>query len=126
MLGKLASYVAKAILQGNKVVVFNCDKINIAGSFYRYKCIEIKFILFFIYNIIIIFIGTKLSTCLSCVKDVMLTQLVDLSITVLPDVYSGELFVVCLYFNLMCVNDLPLHQIYHPTATPQLINRLFK
>lgn len=35
LLGKLASYVAKALLQGNRVVVFNCDKINIAGSFYR-------------------------------------------------------------------------------------------
>ena len=36
LMGKLASYVAKALLQGTRVVVFNCDKINIAGSFYRY------------------------------------------------------------------------------------------
>lgn len=41
LLGKLASYVAKALLQGNRVVVFNCDKINIAGSFYRYTRIRL-------------------------------------------------------------------------------------
>ncbi|XP_065225014.1 large ribosomal subunit protein uL13-like [Planococcus citri] len=44
LLGKLASYVAKALLQGNRVVVFNCDKINIAGSFYRNKIKYLSFL----------------------------------------------------------------------------------
>jgi large subunit ribosomal protein L13Ae len=44
LLGKLASYVSKAILEGNKVVVFNCDKINIAGSFYRNKIKYLSFL----------------------------------------------------------------------------------
>nr|AFX72999.1 60S ribosomal protein L13a [Spirometra erinaceieuropaei] len=37
LLGRLASIVAKTLLQGQKVVVVRCEQINISGSFYRNK-----------------------------------------------------------------------------------------
>merc|ERR1712105_80360 len=37
LLGRLASIVAKTILQGQRVVVVRCEGINISGSFYRNK-----------------------------------------------------------------------------------------
>ncbi|KAI0980507.1 hypothetical protein GJ496_010136 [Pomphorhynchus laevis] len=35
LVGRLASIAAKSILQGQKVVVLRCEKMNISGSFYR-------------------------------------------------------------------------------------------
>lgn len=40
-MGRLAAVVAKTILQGQKVVVVRCENINISGSFYRNKRIQI-------------------------------------------------------------------------------------
>merc|ERR1711894_116086 len=37
LMGRLASLVAKTILQGQRVVVVRCEGINISGSFYRNK-----------------------------------------------------------------------------------------
>ncbi|KAL7669949.1 hypothetical protein ACOME3_004895 [Neoechinorhynchus agilis] len=37
LMGRLASTVAKALLQGQRVVVVRCELINISGSFYRNK-----------------------------------------------------------------------------------------
>merc|ERR1712124_196293 len=37
LMGRLASVIAKQILQGQKVVVVRCDKICISGNFYRNK-----------------------------------------------------------------------------------------
>jgi len=37
LLGRLAAVVAKALLNGDKVVVLKCEDINISGSFYRNK-----------------------------------------------------------------------------------------
>ncbi|KAL5108023.1 60S ribosomal protein L13a [Taenia crassiceps] len=37
LLGRLASIVAKTLLQGQKVVVVRCEEINISGSLYRNK-----------------------------------------------------------------------------------------
>uniref|UniRef100_A0A915LAW6 60S ribosomal protein L13a n=1 Tax=Romanomermis culicivorax TaxID=13658 RepID=A0A915LAW6_ROMCU len=37
LLGRLSSVIAKAILQGQKIVVVRCEEINISGSFYRNK-----------------------------------------------------------------------------------------
>lgn len=37
LLGRLASIVAKSLLQGQRVVVVRCEGINISGSFYRNK-----------------------------------------------------------------------------------------
>merc|ERR1719474_990484 len=37
MLGRLASIVAKTILQGQNVVIVRCEGINISGNFYRNK-----------------------------------------------------------------------------------------
>ena len=35
LLGRLAAVVAKALLNGDKVVVLKCEEINISGSFFR-------------------------------------------------------------------------------------------
>merc|ERR1712198_525236 len=37
LLGRLASIIAKALLQGQRVVVVRCEGIDISGSFYRNK-----------------------------------------------------------------------------------------
>jgi large subunit ribosomal protein L13Ae len=37
LLGRLASIVAKTILNGQKVVIVRCEGINISGNFYRNK-----------------------------------------------------------------------------------------
>jgi large subunit ribosomal protein L13Ae len=37
ILGRLASYVAKELLNGQRVVVVRCDKLAISGSLYRTK-----------------------------------------------------------------------------------------
>lgn len=37
MLGRLASYVAKELLSGQRLVVVRCEKINISGSLFRNK-----------------------------------------------------------------------------------------
>merc|ERR1712111_148462 len=37
LLGRLASLVAKTLLQGQKVVIVRCEGINISGNFYRNK-----------------------------------------------------------------------------------------
>eukprot|EP00043_Microstomoeca_roanoka_P020664 m.253628 g.253628 ORF g.253628 m.253628 type:complete len:199 (+) comp17248_c0_seq1:659-1255(+) len=37
LLGRLASIVAKELLNGQKVVVVRCEQLNISGSFYRNK-----------------------------------------------------------------------------------------
>merc|ERR1712098_532739 len=42
--GRLASTVAKFILNGNKVVVVRCEAINMSGNFYRNKLKYLKFL----------------------------------------------------------------------------------
>ena len=37
LLGRLASYVAKQLLLGQKVTVVRCDLMNVSGSFFRNK-----------------------------------------------------------------------------------------
>jgi len=37
LMGRLASITAKAILQGQKIVIVRCEEMNISGSFYRNK-----------------------------------------------------------------------------------------
>merc|ERR1712012_444395 len=37
LIGRLASVIAKSILQGQRVVVVRCEQINISGNFYRNK-----------------------------------------------------------------------------------------
>jgi large subunit ribosomal protein L13Ae len=44
LLGRLASVVAKAILQGQRIVLVRCEEINISGSFYRNKLKYLKFL----------------------------------------------------------------------------------
>ena len=44
MLGRLASYVAKMILNGKRVVVVRCEEINISGNFYRNKLKYLSFL----------------------------------------------------------------------------------
>merc|ERR1711974_436800 len=44
LLGRLASTVAKFILNGNKVVVVRCEGINMSGNFYRNKLKYLKFL----------------------------------------------------------------------------------
>lgn len=44
LLGRLASTVAKTLLQGQKVVVVRCEGINISGSFYRNKLKYLAFL----------------------------------------------------------------------------------
>ena len=43
-MGRLASIVAKTILQGQRVVVVRCEEINISGSFYRNKLKYMEFL----------------------------------------------------------------------------------
>lgn len=38
LLGRLASIVAKQLLNGQKVVVVRCEALNISGEFFRAKC----------------------------------------------------------------------------------------
>ena len=35
LIGRLASVIAKSILQGQRVVVVRCEGINVSGNFYR-------------------------------------------------------------------------------------------
>ncbi|XP_064404868.1 large ribosomal subunit protein uL13-like [Halichondria panicea] len=44
LLGRLASIVAKCILQGQRIVIVRCEDINISGSFYRNKLKFLKFL----------------------------------------------------------------------------------
>ncbi len=44
MMGRLASYVAKMILNGKRVVVVRCEEINISGNFYRNKLKYLDFL----------------------------------------------------------------------------------
>jgi len=44
LLGRLASIVAKTLLQGQKVVVVRCEDLNISGSFYRNKLKYLDFL----------------------------------------------------------------------------------
>jgi large subunit ribosomal protein L13Ae len=44
MMGRLASNVAKLILQGEKIVVVRCEDINISGGFYRNKLKYLDFL----------------------------------------------------------------------------------
>merc|ERR1712241_1106236 len=44
LMGRLASIVAKNILNGNKVVVVRCEAINMSGNFYRNKLKYLKFL----------------------------------------------------------------------------------
>merc|ERR1712014_492560 len=44
LMGRLASIVAKFILNGNKVVVVRCEAINMSGNFYRNKLKYLKFL----------------------------------------------------------------------------------
>ena len=44
LLGRLASVLAKTLLQGQKVVVVRCEDINISGSFYRNKLKYLDFL----------------------------------------------------------------------------------
>lgn len=39
LLGRLASTVAKQLLNGQKIVVVRCEALNISGEFFRAKCI---------------------------------------------------------------------------------------
>jgi len=43
-MGRLASIIAKLILNGQKVVVVRCDEINISGNFYRNKLKYLDFL----------------------------------------------------------------------------------
>lgn len=38
LLGRLASIVAKQLLNGQKIVVVRCEALNISGEFFRAKC----------------------------------------------------------------------------------------
>uniref|UniRef100_A0A8C4Q7Q0 Large ribosomal subunit protein uL13 n=2 Tax=Eptatretus burgeri TaxID=7764 RepID=A0A8C4Q7Q0_EPTBU len=44
LMGRLASIVAKQLLNGQKVVVVRCEAINISGSFYRNKLKYLSFL----------------------------------------------------------------------------------
>merc|ERR1712029_689933 len=72
LMGRLASIVAKFILNGNKVVVVRTEGINMSGNFYRNKLKYLKFLRF----------------------DVTSSLCVDLSTSVLPERSSGVQFVV--------------------------------
>jgi large subunit ribosomal protein L13Ae len=37
LLGRLASIIAKQVLNGQKIVVVRCEEVNISGSFFRNK-----------------------------------------------------------------------------------------
>jgi large subunit ribosomal protein L13Ae len=38
LLGRLASTVAKQLLNGQKIVIVRCEALNISGEFFRNKC----------------------------------------------------------------------------------------
>jgi len=44
LIGRLAATVAKAILQGQNIVVVRCEGLNISGSFYRNKLKYLEFL----------------------------------------------------------------------------------
>ena len=44
LLGRLASIVAKFVLNGNKVVIVRSEGINMSGNFYRNKLKYLKFL----------------------------------------------------------------------------------
>ncbi|KAI4465026.1 ribosomal protein l13 [Holotrichia oblita] len=44
LLGRLAAIVAKALLQGNKIIVVRCEQLNISGNFYRNKLKYLSFL----------------------------------------------------------------------------------
>jgi large subunit ribosomal protein L13Ae len=44
LLGRLATIVAKTLLQGNKVIVVRCEQINISGNFYKNKLKYLSFL----------------------------------------------------------------------------------
>jgi large subunit ribosomal protein L13Ae len=44
LMGRLASIVAKNVLNGNKIVVVRCESINMSGNFYRNKLKYLKFL----------------------------------------------------------------------------------
>lgn len=44
LLGRLASIVAKTVLQGQRVIVVRCEGINISGNFYRNKLKVLKYL----------------------------------------------------------------------------------
>lgn len=44
LVGRLASVVAKNLLQGGKVVVVRCEELTLSGHFYRYVKIPIAFL----------------------------------------------------------------------------------
>merc|ERR1712241_579828 len=44
MMGRLASIVAKLVLNGQKVVIVRCEEINISGNFYRNKLKYLDFL----------------------------------------------------------------------------------
>ena len=35
LMGRLASIVAKSLLQGQRIAVVRCEEINVSGNFYR-------------------------------------------------------------------------------------------
>jgi len=44
LIGRLASIVAKSVLQGHSIVVVRCEGLNISGSFYRNKLKYLRFL----------------------------------------------------------------------------------
>merc|ERR1719244_1652407 len=44
LMGRLASIVAKNLLQGQRIVVVRCERINISGGFYRNKLKYLQFL----------------------------------------------------------------------------------
>ncbi|WP_411016220.1 50S ribosomal protein L13, partial [Salmonella sp. s51884] len=44
LMGRLASTVAKNLLQGQRIVVLRCERINISGGFYRNKLKYLQFL----------------------------------------------------------------------------------
>lgn len=44
LLGRLASVVAKQLLQGQKIVIVRCEEINISGNFHRSKLKYLSFL----------------------------------------------------------------------------------
>lgn len=43
LLGRLASTVAKQLLNGQKIVVVRCEALNISGEFFRAKRMSLSF-----------------------------------------------------------------------------------
>merc|ERR1711868_316933 len=84
LLGRLASTVAKTILQGQRVVVLRCEGIVISGSFYRNK---LKYFSF--------------------VSAITPTQAEGHIILDVQAKYSGEQYVVCCHTNYI-VEKKPL------------------